>query len=152
MAYNDIPAIAGGGIIDYDILDQLGNNDSYMFTHLPFVSMKTGNGEYLNGSAEDMAYKMVVQGGTFSGGVFTGVSPAITVPFTHKHTGGGIPIVTATCQVGATLTEAGIVSITNVTASNFTCKIHMTPFNASKTYSNPRIYWMAITVTGTTPY
>ena len=151
MAYTDIPAIAGGGIIDYDILDTLANNDSYLYTHIPYMSMQTTNGEYNNGSPEDLAYKMVLQGGTFLAGTFTGVSPPITISLFHQHTGKGLPIVTATCMVGATLPEAGICSLTNVTATNFTMKIHMTPYNATKTYSNPRIFWTAITIAGTAP-
>jgi hypothetical protein len=152
MTFNNIPVLGGGAIIDYDILNALDQNDQWLYTHIPHVAFTQDNAppEYINTSASNMTYSMMVQGGTFLGGNMTGVSPQLSVKFQHAHTGATLPVVTATCQVGVTnTTHAGLVSIMDVTSTGFKCQVFIVgPNAATTTWSNPRIHWQALTITG----
>lgn len=137
MAFKDLSTLGNSQFIDFEVLNDLAENDLYLKSIIPDVYVKTNNANRAN---SETGSQMKIQGSSVPIAPFTG-RHTIFIPFPRAHNGKYIPPVTAT----AMSTYNMYCQITKIQNTGF--YVTLTPATKKKV-SGVRVNWIALTQTG----
>lgn len=137
MGFKDIPTLGNSQFIDFEILNDLAENDLYLKNIIPDVYVKTNNTAKANSEGGS---QMKIQGSSVPIAPFTG-RHTVFIPFIKAHNGRYTPPVTAT----AMSTQNMYCQITKIITKGF--YVTLTP-STKKKVSGVRVNWIALTQIG----
>ena len=137
MGFKDISTLGNSQFIDFEILNDLAENDLYLKSIIPDVYVKTNNTARANSEAGS---QMKIQGSSVPIAPFTG-RHTIFIPFIKSHNGKYIPPVTATVFSTYNMN----CQITKIKPNGF--YVTLTP-TTKKKVSGVRVNWIALTQIG----
>jgi len=144
MKYTEVISTGSGDLVDYEVIQQLASNDTWLKYHTPVVSYRSGNYRYQSDIA-DATYRMHVQSGEVTGVDLPNGVGSVTVTMPFKHDGPGNPVITGT-WVGGPPALVHIVSIDpTMQIVKFGIVQYPPPPTGTTTAHGGRLYWIAVT-------